>query len=136
MTIAATSPTVIGRGHGGIRFEVVPPFQAQVSSRGFGEPKPEAGVPRSSTAAIGRFNGMPSMTALLGMLALAGFQNRDKLSELLKSATSSGTQSGPGGQASPPLNNELRRHVTHKIIGCVMYGRHEGTGTSRHRWKR
>jgi uncharacterized protein YidB (DUF937 family) len=45
-------------------------------------------------------NGMPSMTALLGMLALAGYQNRDKLSELLKSATSSGTPSGPG-QASP-----------------------------------
>jgi uncharacterized protein YidB (DUF937 family) len=45
-------------------------------------------------------NGMPSMTALLGMLALAGYQNRDKLSELLKSATSSGTPSGPG-QVSP-----------------------------------
>ena len=45
-------------------------------------------------------NGMPSMTALLGMLALAGYQNRDKLSELLKGATSSGTPSGTG-QASP-----------------------------------
>ena len=28
--------------------------------------------------------GMPSMTALLGLLALAGYQNRDKLGELLK----------------------------------------------------
>ena len=45
-------------------------------------------------------NGMPSMTALLGMLALAGYQNRDKLSELLRGAPSSGTQSGPR-QASP-----------------------------------
>ena len=45
-------------------------------------------------------NGMPSMTALLGMLALAGYQNREKLSELLKGATSSGTTSGTG-QASP-----------------------------------
>ena len=45
-------------------------------------------------------NEMPSMTALLGMLALAGYQNRDKLSELLKGATSSGTPSGTG-QASP-----------------------------------
>jgi uncharacterized protein YidB (DUF937 family) len=44
-------------------------------------------------------NGMPSMTALLGMLALAGYQNRDKLSELLKGSTGSGTQSVPG-QAS------------------------------------
>ena len=31
--------------------------------------------------------GMPSMTALLGLLALAGYQNRDKLGELLKGAT-------------------------------------------------
>ncbi len=30
--------------------------------------------------------GMPSMTALLGLLALAGYQNRDKLGELLKGA--------------------------------------------------
>jgi uncharacterized protein YidB (DUF937 family) len=45
-------------------------------------------------------NGMPSMTALLGMLALAGYQNRDKLSELLKGATSSGTPSGTA-HASP-----------------------------------
>jgi hypothetical protein len=29
-------------------------------------------------------NGMPSMTALLGLLALAGYQNRDKISEMLK----------------------------------------------------
>ena len=28
--------------------------------------------------------GMPSMTALLSLLALAGYQNRDKLAELLK----------------------------------------------------
>ena len=32
--------------------------------------------------------GMPSMTALLGLLALAGYQNRDKLGELLKGAGS------------------------------------------------
>ncbi len=29
---------------------------------------------------------MPSLTALLGMLAIAGYQNRDKLAELLKNA--------------------------------------------------
>ena len=32
--------------------------------------------------------GMPSMTALLGMLALAGYQNRDKLAEMFRNATS------------------------------------------------
>jgi hypothetical protein len=31
-------------------------------------------------------SGMPSMTALLGMLAVAGYQNRDKLTELIKGA--------------------------------------------------
>ena len=44
--------------------------------------------------------GMPSMTALLGMLALAGYQNRDKLADMLRNATSSQPTSGankPGG---------------------------------------
>jgi len=42
--------------------------------------------------------GMPSMTALLGLLAIAGYQNRDKLAEMLKGASGSGAQqSGQGG---------------------------------------
>jgi uncharacterized protein YidB (DUF937 family) len=44
--------------------------------------------------------GMPSMTALLGLLALAGYQNRDKLAELLKGAGNS-TQPGAGTQQGP-----------------------------------
>ena len=40
--------------------------------------------------------GLPSMTALLGLLALAGYQNRDKLAELLKGA--GGTQPGASNQ--------------------------------------
>jgi uncharacterized protein YidB (DUF937 family) len=44
--------------------------------------------------------GMPSMTALLGLLALAGYQNRDKLAELLKGATGN-AQPGAGGQQGP-----------------------------------
>lgn len=39
--------------------------------------------------------GMPSMTALLGLLAIAGYQNRDKLAELLK---------GPGSGSLEPAN--------------------------------
>ena len=42
--------------------------------------------------------GMPSMTALLGLLALAGYQNRDKLAELLKGATGNDAQPGAGNQ--------------------------------------
>jgi uncharacterized protein YidB (DUF937 family) len=43
---------------------------------------------------------MPSMTALLGLLAIAGYQNRDKIAEMLKGAGAtegSGTQPGLGG---------------------------------------
>jgi len=41
--------------------------------------------------------GMPSMTALLGLLALAGYQNRDKIAEMLKGA----------GNGQPGANNPL-----------------------------
>ncbi|WP_201860401.1 YidB family protein [Microvirga soli] len=46
--------------------------------------------------------GFPSMTALLGLLAVAGFQNRDKLSEMFGSAM--GNQGGgqPGGAGQQP----------------------------------
>ena len=45
--------------------------------------------------------GMPSMTALLGLLAVAGYQNRDKLSELLKGAGPSNGQPGGSTQQGP-----------------------------------
>ena len=41
--------------------------------------------------------GFPSMTALLGLLAIAGYQNRDKLAELLGRA-----QGGPGAPGQVP----------------------------------
>jgi uncharacterized protein YidB (DUF937 family) len=40
------------------------------------------------------------MTALLGLLAIAGYQNRDKLGELLKGATAPGP-GGAGDQQNP-----------------------------------
>src|SRR4051812_27033333 len=40
--------------------------------------------------------GMPSMTALLGMVALAGYQNRDKITEMLTGAGASGPNTGAG----------------------------------------
>lgn len=42
--------------------------------------------------ARGRF---PSMTALLGLLAVAGYQNRDKISELLARSGGKGVPDGP-----------------------------------------
>ena len=41
----------------------------------------------------------PSMTALLGLLAIAGYQNRDKLTEMLRNAG--------GGQSKPSAGDPL-----------------------------
>lgn len=49
--------------------------------------------------------GMPSMTALLGMLAIAGYQNRDKLIEMFNSVAGSGAKPDGGGQ--PRAQGEL-----------------------------
>src|SRR6266550_2590839 len=38
-------------------------------------------------------SGFPSMTALLGLLAVAGYQNRDKIAEMLR-----GAQRNPGAE--------------------------------------
>ena len=48
--------------------------------------------------------GMPSMTALLGLLAVAGYQNREKLAELLRGA-GAGSSSSTGTQQ--PLSGLL-----------------------------
>jgi uncharacterized protein YidB (DUF937 family) len=47
--------------------------------------------------------GFPSMTALLGLLAVAGFQNRDKIAEMLRGTTGSSSlgSSSPGGSGQP-----------------------------------
>ena len=47
-------------------------------------------------------NRMPSLAALLGLVAVAGYQNRDKIGEFIKglqNPNAAGT--GPGGPASP-----------------------------------
>lgn len=44
---------------------------------------------------------MPSMTALLGLLALAGYQNRDKIAEMLKGAGGNTSQPGASNQQGP-----------------------------------
>jgi len=46
----------------------------------------------------------PSMTALLALLAVAGYQNREKIAEMIKGATQGARpgQSGPPDRLSPP----------------------------------
>lgn len=52
---------------------------------------------------MSRNGGFPSMTALLGLLAIAGYQNRDKIAEMLGNLTkgAGGTQAG-GATANLP----------------------------------
>lgn len=49
--------------------------------------------------------GLPSMTALLGMLAIAGYQNRDKLAEMLGNAGAGKSKPGAGDPLGGMLGN-------------------------------
>lgn len=52
-------------------------------------------------------SGFPSMTALLGLLAVAGYQNRDKIAEMLKGLGQGAPASGqPGTQAGGQAGQE------------------------------
>jgi uncharacterized protein YidB (DUF937 family) len=67
--------------------------------------------------------GYPSMTALLGLLAIAGYQNRDKIAEMLggagKGTTGAGAQSntGAGGQSNPGGLAGLFEHIKTTLGG-------------------
>src|SRR6187431_1149077 len=58
---------------------------------------------RGPMEGVNMSRGFPSMTALLGLLAIAGYQNRDKLTEMLRNA--GGGESKPG--AGDPLSGML-----------------------------
>ena len=55
------------------------------------------GWPWGRTTVIDMSRGFPSMTALLGLLAIAGYQHRDKLAELLRNAQAKSNAPGSGG---------------------------------------
>jgi len=81
--------------------------------------------------------GFPSMTALLGLLAVAGYQNRDKIAEMLggigQSTPGGAGQSPPGGaRQSPPggagqsgisgLLGQLSRSLGGASAGGILSG--------------
>jgi hypothetical protein len=66
-------------------------------------------------------NNMPSMTALLGLLALAGYQNRGKISEMLKGATASASQP-PTGASHPPALGGLLGNLSGMLGGAGAGG--------------
>ena len=54
--------------------------------------------------------GMPSLLALLGLVAVAGYQNRDKLRDMIADArTGAGTAGGATGTGSGGLLDEIGR---------------------------
>ena len=64
--------------------------------------------------------GMPSMTALLGMLAVAGYQNRDKLIEMFSSVT--GSASRPDDSAQPQAQGGLPGGLGNILGGAGVGG--------------
>ena len=58
--------------------------------------------------------GMPSMIALLGLLAVAGYQNRDKLAEAL-----GGAKQQPGGKPGENDQNEGQGGLLGKLGGLL-----------------
>lgn len=75
--------------------------------------------------------GSPSMVALLGLLAVAGYQNRDKLSGLLEGAgTGAGTMRTGQSDAAPGggVIDDLRRMVSGAGGGGLVGGLSEILG--------
>ena len=66
--------------------------------------------------------GMPSMVALLGLLAVAGYQNRDKLAELLGTSKGGATGSGQNGQSNGGVLGNLGQVLGGSSIGSVLSG--------------
>ena len=73
--------------------------------------------------------GFPSMTALLGLLAVAGYQNRDKIAEMLGGlgqSTPAGTgQSGTTGTGQSGISGllgQLGRRLGRASAGGILTG--------------
>ena len=72
-------------------------------------------------------NGFPSMTALLGLLAVAGYQNRDKIAEMLgglgsTAAPAGGSAGRPSGGAVPGGLGGLLGGLTGGGAGGLLSG--------------
>jgi uncharacterized protein YidB (DUF937 family) len=81
---------------------------------------------------------MPSLTALLGMLAIAGYQNRDKIAEMLKGVGA--TENKPGSGTQPALGGVLGNlggaGVTASEVFWAAALVNCSTGSSRPVWER
>jgi len=72
---------------------------------------------------------MPSWGALLGMLAIAGYQHRDKITELIKQAKDNLEASSPGDGTSSPgkvlidsVNPDRAKDIANEAVNGVVEG--------------
>ena len=65
---------------------------------------------------------MPSMTALLGLLAIAGYQNRDKIAEMLKGLGATENKPGSGTPLGGVLGNLGGENATGGVAGLLGGG--------------
>jgi uncharacterized protein YidB (DUF937 family) len=70
---------------------------------------------------MARDSGFPSMTALLGLLAIAGYQNRDKIAEILGNLTK-GSAGGTQGGATANLPGGLGGLLAGTSVGGLLTG--------------
>lgn len=64
--------------------------------------------------------GYPSMTALLGLLAVAGYQNRDKIAEFLGGASNKGTAPGTSGAVTDKQGGLGQNGVDQGGLGGIL----------------
>ncbi len=75
-------------------------------------------------------NNMPSMAALLGLVAVAGWQNRDKISSFVNGLT------GGGGAAAPaaPASTQIPGGLAGALSGLVNHMKENGAGDIANSW--
>ena len=73
---------------------------------------------------MARGSGFPSMTALLALLAVAGYQNRDKIADMLGNLTKGGAGAGsaPGGGSTANLPGGLGGLLAGTSVGGLITG--------------
>lgn len=90
-------------------------------------------------------NRMPSLAALLGLVAVAGYQNRDKIGEFIRGMANNPNPAGamPGGAASParpeqPTDMANSGYAGGSILGglgeLVNHFRNAGMGQAADSW--
>lgn len=71
---------------------------------------------------MARDSAFPSMTALLGLLAIAGYQNRDKIGEMLGNLTKGGSTGAPAGGSTASLPGGLGGLLAGTSVGGLLTG--------------